>query len=354
MNKLYLITGPAGVGKSTISNFLASQVENSVLIEGDDIYNQFKTGRISPWKKDAPLGLFWDNVIMLIENYLSCGYNVVFNYIIKKEKFAELKKRFKNYDIKFVVLLTDGKTILKRDQNRPHDCQMKERCLVLLNQFEEEYLNSKYIFDTTNRKIEECVSTIINDKKFTVDKMNINDIKTPIDVLQYMQDSIDYGWLDICNEKHVGNMKNFRKLYRTSTLEETLKNKIGTCIEQVYLMSYLLKKINVKSKMFCTRIYEGEDFNKLDSDEHLHCFLLYYVDDKVYHIEHPNFNMIGIYKYETEEEAIKQINDYFIRLSGGTIREVTEFYEVMPNLNFKQFNMYINNLDRRKYEGKKF
>lgn len=48
MNKLYILTGPPGVGKSTISNLLASNLEKSVLIEGDTIYNFFIGGRIKP------------------------------------------------------------------------------------------------------------------------------------------------------------------------------------------------------------------------------------------------------------------------------------------------------------------
>lgn len=59
-------------------------------------------------------------------------------------------------------------------------------------------------------------------------------------------------------------MKGFRSLYRTSSLEEVLSHKIGTCIEQVYLMKNLLDRIGIKNKMFCTRIYEGEEFNDLD------------------------------------------------------------------------------------------
>ena len=77
-----------------------------------------------------------------------------------------------------------------------------------------------------------------------------------------MNEHIKYGWLDINNEEHIGNMKNFRRLYRTSTVEETIKHGIGTCIEPVLLMHELLDKINVPNKMFCTRIYEGKDFNE--------------------------------------------------------------------------------------------
>lgn len=145
-------------------------------------------------------------------------------------------------------------------------------------------------------------------------------------------------------------MKNFRKLYRTSSLEEVLEYKIGTCIEQVYLMKYLLDRINISSKMFCTRIYEDDNFNDLEAEEHMHCFLLYYQNDKVYQIEHPNFEKIGIYEFENEDDAIKEINEYYIKLSGGIIRPVTEYFEVIPNISFKEFNNYINSLQGEQHE----
>lgn len=177
--------------------------------------------------------------------------------------------------------------------------------------------------------------------------MKIENIKTPEDILEFMKSNIKYGWLDINNEEHIGNMKGFRSLYRTSTLEEILDHKIGTCIEQVYLMNHLLDKINIPNKMFCTRIYEGEDFNDLEADEHMHCFVLYYLNDKVYQIEHPNWERIGIYEYENEESAIDKINEYYIEMAGGHARPVTEFFDVEPNLTFKEFNGYINNLDKK-------
>ncbi len=175
--------------------------------------------------------------------------------------------------------------------------------------------------------------------------MKINDIKSPQDILDFMKENIKYGWLDINNEEHIGNMKNFRKLYRTSSINETLSHGIGTCIEQVYLMSTLLNQLNIHNKMYCTRIYESEQFNDLDADEHMHCFLLYELNGKVYQIEHPNWERIGIYEFESYESAIYEINKYYINMSGGYARPVTEFYKVEPNLSFKEFNNYINSLD---------
>ena len=177
--------------------------------------------------------------------------------------------------------------------------------------------------------------------------MNLENIKTPNDILEFMKENIKYGWLDINNEEHIGNMKNFRRLYRTSTIEETLSHGIGTCIEQVYLMHTLLNKLGVENQMYCTRIYEGDDFNDLDADEHMHCFILYFMDNEVYQIEHPNWERVGIYKYESVEDAVEKINQIYIEMSGGTARPVTLFDSVEPNITFKEFNQYINSLDHK-------
>lgn len=174
---------------------------------------------------------------------------------------------------------------------------------------------------------------------------NTSNLKSIDDILEFMKKNIRYGWLDINNELHIGNMKYFRRLYKTLSIEEILEYGIGTCIDQVKLMNYLLNKINIKNKIFATRIYEPNDFNKIDEEEHMHCFILCYINDKVYHIEHPNWYRIGIYEYKNEEEAIKEINKYYVELSGGISRPITEFYKVDSNISFREFNSYINNLD---------
>lgn len=175
----------------------------------------------------------------------------------------------------------------------------------------------------------------------------VKNVRTPNDILEFMNENIQYGWLDIYNNEHIGNMEDFRKLYRTSSIEEIFQHKIGTCIEQVYLMKFMLDKLDIPNKMFCTRIYEPNDFNELEQEEHMHCFVLYYQNNKVYQIEHPNLKKVGIYEFESEEAAINNINKYYINISGGIPRPVTEFYEVESNISFKEFNNYINSLDRK-------
>ena len=177
--------------------------------------------------------------------------------------------------------------------------------------------------------------------------MKIDEIRTPYDILKFMNDNIKYGWIDINDEMHIESMKGFRSLYRTMSIEDVLKYGLGTCIEQVFLMKKLLDKINIPNRMFCTRVYEGKDFNNLEEEEHMHCFILYYKDDKVYQIEHPNWEKIGIYEYLSTDDAIAKINNYYVKMANGKSRPVTEYFDVPIGLSFKEFNNYINELDKK-------
>lgn len=166
MSKLYIITGPAGVGKSTISKQIAKTSQNSALIEGDTIYHLVCGGYKSPWERENHLNIFWKNCISLIRNFLDDKYDVVFNYIVSKEKIEELKEEFKDTEMKFIVLMADEKTILERDAMRPEEVQMRERSLVLLQNTRKQDFDKKNILDTSKLSIEETVKTIIEEDRF--------------------------------------------------------------------------------------------------------------------------------------------------------------------------------------------
>lgn len=168
MNKIYLITGPAGVGKSTVSKLLAEKLEKSVLIEGDDVYHFVVGGYVAPWKNGNHLDLFWKNSKSLIKNSLESGFDVVFNYILDKKQIKEMQKEFKDCEIKFVCLMTDEETILKRDKERPEDCQMGERCLVLLESFKKKNFDERNILNTSNLSISETLEEVLENDRFVL------------------------------------------------------------------------------------------------------------------------------------------------------------------------------------------
>lgn len=168
MSNLYIITGPAGVGKSTVSKKLAMTSKKSVLIEGDDIYHQVVGGYVPAWKEKNHLQTFWKVCTNMIITYLNDGFDVVFNYIVTPENLELIKTKFNDYNIKFVVLLVDEATLLLRDKARPEDCQMKERCITLLNNFKNRNYNPQNVLDTTNLSVDEITSIIVKDNNFII------------------------------------------------------------------------------------------------------------------------------------------------------------------------------------------
>ena len=166
MPKLYIITGPAGVGKSTISKEIAKLKSKSALIEGDDIYHQVIGGYVQAWKNGNHLETFWKVCINTIRIYLRNGYDVIFNYIVNAESLEIIQKDFKEYEIKFIVLLADENALLSRDRELPEECQMKERCITLLNSFKNKKFNQQNILDTTNLSINKIVNLIETKNEF--------------------------------------------------------------------------------------------------------------------------------------------------------------------------------------------
>jgi len=162
MNKLYLITGPAGVGKSTISKEIAFKLEKSALIEGDDIYHQIVGSYHSPWHELNHLDTFWKVCINIIKTYLNEGYDVVFNYIIEPENYKMLKQIFNSVNINFTVLMVNKETLLKRDHNRPEESRMNNRCIELLEEFKNYNYDKSNILYTDNLTIKETVDKILN------------------------------------------------------------------------------------------------------------------------------------------------------------------------------------------------
>lgn len=174
MVTLYLITGPTGVGKTTISNILAKKMDKSALIEGDNIYHQVVGGYKKPWIEGNHLDLFWKICINNIKTYLEEGYDVIFDYIITPSIIEKIKIEFSNYHVKFVVLLANEEKLLSRDKERPTEFQMKERCIVLLNQFKTQNYDKNNIIDTSDLSIEEIVNIIEHQDRFLLPKIEKN------------------------------------------------------------------------------------------------------------------------------------------------------------------------------------
>ncbi|MEK4521470.1 AAA family ATPase [Psychrobacillus sp. FSL W7-1457] len=168
MNKIYIISGPAGAGKSTISKGLAEQFENSAYIEGDLINHMVVGGYLPPWKSKESLSLVWDNIADLSINFVQANKDIIIDYVAfpdEVERFSEkIYAEVKNAEIRCVVLWVERKELLRRDSLRIQEHQMGLRCVELLNEFEAKGKNKRFLYDTTYLQPSDLDEAFVNIK----------------------------------------------------------------------------------------------------------------------------------------------------------------------------------------------
>lgn len=168
-NKVFIISGPAGVGKTTTSKELARQLDRSAYVSGDNVSHMHINGRKKPWESKEESSLIWDNILSLTKNFLKYENDVVIDYISFPKEVEWLKNQLRDFSVQvhYVVLWADNETILKRDKQRKPEHQMKERCIILVEEFTAAQVEERFKFDTRESPpISEVVKVIINNPKF--------------------------------------------------------------------------------------------------------------------------------------------------------------------------------------------
>ncbi len=132
----------------------------------------------------------------------------------------------------------------------------------------------------------------------------ISDIKDSNDIMEVMK-TIEYGWVDIDNNKHNKISRIMLEKYKLQSPEEVLKNKIGVCWDQVELQRYLFNKIEYDVKTYFICYY---DYVKNPN----HTFLVYKKDNKYYWFEHSFHKYKGIYSFSTLKELFNDVKGKFV------------------------------------------
>ncbi|MDQ0974638.1 gluconate kinase [Neobacillus niacini] len=161
---IYLISGPCGVGKSTLTKELLRNVKKSALIKGDDFLSIYDKDSEPPW--DEMLMIMWKNILSLTQNLLQHNFNVIIDTVVEDELEWFCKHfAYLNLKIKYVVLLAEENILIER-LNRRGDPFLIDRSLFLLNKLEREPANSKHLYNTSYKKPAEIIEDILNSSSF--------------------------------------------------------------------------------------------------------------------------------------------------------------------------------------------
>ena len=161
---IFLISGPLGVGKTTLTRRLATQ-RKAGLINGDALFTPLKQISTLGWEKG--LRITWKNILNITTQYLDNGLDVVIDFTVQDELkwfVKELKKHGTPFDLRYIVLLTDSKTLLSRLEKKKGSKQFVESALSSLTALSKDPLNKPYVCHTTGRTPSELVAICLLEK----------------------------------------------------------------------------------------------------------------------------------------------------------------------------------------------
>lgn len=179
MASIYLISGPCGCGKSTLTDALAQYMVKAekrsqvYVIHGDDFHQGFVTRAYEDgdfWADGQAtnqlewleiLKFNWECIIEVADKALSRELDVLIDYVVEDE-LPLVQRLAKEHDAKlnYLVLTASEKTITRRIQERG-DLEMVERALFLKNKLDHLPENQGHLYDNTGKSVDQEVIEIV-------------------------------------------------------------------------------------------------------------------------------------------------------------------------------------------------
>jgi len=161
MNKVLILTGPAGAGKNTIAHSLAKIREKCAVVDIDLVRWMVLQPHKAPWegeegKEQVRLGV--KNGCMLAKNFAEEGYDVVILDVIPDEIAEIYKNKLEGLNPKIVLLLPSFGEVQKRNSSRP--TRLTEGRIKYLYEMEEKLILYDKKIDNTNLSPEEIAEEL--------------------------------------------------------------------------------------------------------------------------------------------------------------------------------------------------
>lgn len=176
--------------------------------------------------------------------------------------------------------------------------------------------------------------------------MKYNEIKTPEDLLKFMEENINYGFVSKNNEiyKDPNSKKWNDNWYNECIVQDgnsLLQTRYGTCYDQVELERKWFSENNYKFKtiFLCFKIDKP---NNLPT----HTFLIYEKDNKYYWFEHAYSNYKGIHEFNSEEQLIDYVKNMFLEFAIKTNNVTLKDKKYIIDF---EYNKPKNNIDVKEY-----
>lgn len=166
VHTIYIISGPLGAGKTSVSKAVTALLETAVRIEGDVFW--LATEHLEQFSWAQRLECSWENIVAVTKNYLQRDVDVVIDFVVEDElKWFVEQFSGTTIQIKYIAMIADEKTLTERLEKRG-DLKYLGRSLKLLKQISDKEENQQYLYDTTDKTINNIARSIIDDDTWIV------------------------------------------------------------------------------------------------------------------------------------------------------------------------------------------
>ena len=177
------------------------------------------------------------------------------------------------------------------------------------------------------------------------------ELKTPEELMDYMKDNFEYGYLDKDNNIHHYDDPNYDDLdwfniYMLESEQDILETNVGTCFDMTELERDFLERNGYTVHTYFEMILL--DYN---NPYPMHSILVYEKDSKYYYFEFSDYNNRGIYEYSNIIELLNdQIKKYMNKLEEYNIKEeekgkliITKFDKVKEHASEEEYLDHVLN-----------
>jgi len=181
--------------------------------------------------------------------------------------------------------------------------------------------------------------------------MTFQDIKTPDQLMTYLDEYIIYGIIDNNGNKYYdSNSTDFQNVcneqWKLRSTKEILQDGVGHCYDQVEIEREWFAKNGFEVKTFWISAYQEE----IENSGFSHTYLLYRDGSTWKLFEHSDFSNKGIYEFKDIKTAVKWQSEHQIKIAESCVKPLIQYttcikeYTKPPiNVNMQEYLQFIDN-----------
>lgn len=168
-------------------------------------------------------------------------------------------------------------------------------------------------------------------KKYYLNKINLEEIKSINQIIPFLRRYFTYGYRDIDSNYH-NSIPNCDDPYFIGSLEEIFKSKVACCLDEARVIQLLLKQFGISSSIKIVR-FKDEKISKF----HAYTFCTY--KEHNYHFERYITKFLKNPKLESNEDDTEYVLSFYKSLACDV--EIVEIDEIPSNISYQDLEKQI-------------